>query len=477
MSPATTPATSPTTTPAPADAGGLFEAETGTLHGTEVSTAQAGYSGTGYVDGFDAPDDSVAVPVTAPAGLYRLSIRYASPFGDKKASLQLNGAGAGEVTLPQSDGFTEAPAGEVLLADGANTLTVVDDWGYYSIDALRLTPVPPRPPHRVTGVPVDPRATPAARSLDRYLADHYGQDLISGQQDADSVQWVQDHVGKTPAIAGFDLMDYSPSRVEHGATSQEVEHALAWDKRGGITTFVWHWNAPTDLIDQPGEEWWRGFYTDATTFDVAAALADPSSADYRLLLRDIDAISVQLGRLQAAGVPVLWRPLHEAEGGWFWWGAKGPGPAKALYRLMYDRMVHHNHLHNLIWVWNSVDPAWYPGDDVVDLVSADSYPAAGDHGPVSATYDALLNLTGDTKPAALAEVGSIPDPALMRAYQADWSYFVAWSGDSLTDGTTNPLDLLRRVYDDPKVITLATLGDFKHWPCAAARAPTPVRRT
>ncbi|WP_433892678.1 glycosyl hydrolase [Streptomyces sp. CA-111067] len=446
------------------DTGQVYEAEDGALVGTTVSTAQPGYSGTGYVDGFDAADDSVTVTVTAAPGLYQLALRYSCPSGDKKASLLLNGAGAGEVPLPGNTGFTEAPAGEVLLGEGANTITVRDDWGYYAIDALRLTPVPPRGPHQVSGVPVDPQATPEAASLDRYLAGHYGHDLLSGQQDAAAVQWVQDNVGKTPAIAGFDMMDYSPSRVEHGASSQEVEHALDWDSRGGITTFVWHWNAPSGLIDQPGKEWWRGFYTDATTFDLAAALADPSSADYQLLLRDIDAISVQLGRLQDAGVPVLWRPLHEAEGGWFWWGAKGPGPAKALYRLMYDRMVNHNHLHNLVWVWNSVDPAWYPGDDVVDVVSTDSYPPAGDHGPVSAAYDRLLALTGDTKPAALAETGSIPDPALMRAYQADWSYFVAWPGDSLTDGTTNPLDFLQRVYNDPQVITLDRVGDFKHYP-------------
>jgi hypothetical protein len=439
------------------------EAETGTLHGVSVDTSTPGYSGTGYVDGFDDAGDSLTVTVPdSPGGLYDLTLRYDSPFGDKKTTLLLNGAGAGEVALPGSDGFTTAPAGKVLLKAGDNTITVQSDWGWYDIDALILTPVPPRPPHQLTGRLSDPDATPEARSLYSYLTSHYGKVLLSGQQDMDSVQWLQDNVGRAPAIAGFDMMDYSPSRVAHGATSDEVDKAIAWARRGGIVSFVWHWNAPTDLVDQPGEEWWRGFYTDATTFDVAKALADPQSADYQLLLRDIDAISAQLARLQDAGIPVLWRPLHEAEGGWFWWGAKGPGPADQLYRLMYERMVDHNHLHNLVWVWNSVDPAWYPGDDEVDVVSADSYPPAGDHGPVSGTYDQLVDLAHDSKPAALAEVGSIPDPDLMHSYQADWSYFSTWSGGYLTDGTTNPLDFLERVYDDPDVITLDELGDFTH---------------
>jgi predicted phage gp36 major capsid-like protein len=62
--------------------------------------------------------------------------------------------------------------------------------------------------------------------------------------------------------------------------------------------------------------WWSGFYTAATTFDLAAALADKTSANYALLIRDIDAIAAKLKLLQDANVPVVWRPLHEAEGGW-----------------------------------------------------------------------------------------------------------------------------------------------------------------
>ncbi|WP_405785893.1 glycosyl hydrolase [Streptomyces sp. NBC_00138] len=452
------------TAPPPASGATVYQAEDGTLHGVVVATDEPGYQGTGYVEGFDDGADSVTISVpNSPGGLFALSVRYRSPFGEKKASLLVNGSGIGEVDLPGTDsGFADAQAGKVLLTAGANTVTVQSDWGWYGIDSISLAPVPPRAPHAVTGALTDPRATPQARSLMSYLTSQYGRNLLSGQQDSASEQAVEGITGRAPAIEGLDLMDYSPSRVERGTNSQEIENALAWNARGGIVSLVWHWNAPTDLIDQPGKEWWRGFYTDATTFDVAAALADPTSADYQLLLRDIDAIAVQLGRLQDAGVPVLWRPLHEAEGGWFWWGAKGAGPAKALYRLMYDRLTNVHHLHNLIWVWNSVDPAWYPGDDVVDIVSADSYPAAGDHGPVALTYDRLLSLGNDTKPAALAEVGSVPDPELTRAYQADWSYFVTWSGDYVTDGTSNSAGFLRRVYNDDQVITLDELGDFTH---------------
>ena len=275
---------------------------------------------------------------------------------------------------------------------------------------------------------------------------------------------MEENIGKASAVGGHDLMDYSPSRVERGTTSQEVENMIAWDARGGINTLSWHWNAPSGLIDTPGKEWWRGFYTEATTFDLAAALADPSSADYRLLLRDIDAIAVQLQRLEDASIPVLWRPLHEAEGGWFWWGAKGPEPAKELWRIMYDRLTVQHQLDNLIWVWNSKSPAWYPGDDVVDVVSMDSYPAQGDHGALSGSYDELVALGQDRKLVALGEVGGIPDPDLLEAYQAHWSWFVTWSGSFVQDGVVNPRELLTKIYNHPYVVTLDELGDFKNYP-------------
>jgi len=91
----------------------------------------------------------------------------------------------------------------------------------------------------------------------------------------------------------------------------------------GIVTLCWHWNAPSHLKEDTENEWWGGFYTQHTTFDVAAALADPTSEEYRLLLRDIDVIAAELKKFSDAGKPVLWRPLHEAAGGWFWWGRRG----------------------------------------------------------------------------------------------------------------------------------------------------------
>lgn len=85
---------------------------------------------------------------------------------------------------------------------------------------------------------------------------------------------------------------------------------------------------------------------------------DTTNANYTLLIKDIDTIAVQLKKLQDNGVPVLFRPLHEAEGKWFWWGAQGPEPAKKLYKIVFDRLTRVHKLQNLVWVWNSVAKDW-----------------------------------------------------------------------------------------------------------------------
>ena len=84
---------------------------------------------------------------------------------------------------------------------------------------------------------------------------------------------------------------------------------------GRIATVMWHWNAPANYNQSAGNQkrsGGAGFTRTRTTFDLPAALANPNGSDYQLLLRDIDAAAVELQKYEDAGVPVLWRPLHEA---------------------------------------------------------------------------------------------------------------------------------------------------------------------
>ena len=438
------------------------EAETGVLTGVTIATTTAGYSGLGYVTGLDDAADKLTLTFTAKAGLYELAIGYASPFGDKGIDFQVNDD-KGSGMLKQATSFTQVSLGKFLLKEGQNTVTIFRGWGYFDVDYILLTPalvtLPAKPPKTL----VDAQATPSTKGLFSYLVDQYGSKVISGQQD--DVEYVLEQTGKEPAIGSFDLIDYSPTRVQNGAKPVRTSEAIIdWAKKGdgrGIVSLMWHWNAPTDLINQaPDKLWWRGFYTDATTFDLAAALADKNSDRYKLLLSDIDGIAVQLKKFQDADVPVLWRPLHEAPGGWFWWGAKGAEPFKALWKLLYDRLTIEHNLHNLIWVYTATDTFrtdWYPGDQYVDIVGLDIYTDASAN--MSGNWGSAQALLNGKKLVTLSESGNIPNTDKVRAFGTWWSWFATWTGNDYIK--KQPLDQLKAVFTDADVITRDELPNWR----------------
>ncbi len=443
----------PDTEPPPT--GGIpLEAETGVLTGVAVASAVAGYSGTGYATGFDAPGDKVAWTFNAAGGPYRMSIRYRAPFGNKAFNGILNGGGFSG-SFPGGTLFTPYDAGLVDLAAGSNTLEIGGGWNYYEIDAVTLTPEAPLPPLPVPAIPCDPLATPAARALLAQVAANYGSLTLSGQQELADTTRILAVAGKLPAIIAGDLIDYSPSRVERqGPPANDTESILAKRTAGHLLSFSWHWNAPTGLIDTPDHRWWSGFYTHATTFNFATALADPASAEYALLLRDIDAIAVQLKKAADANIPILWRPLHESEGGWFWWGAQGPGPFKELWRLLHQRLTVHHKLHNLIWVLTSEHPDWYPGHDVVDVVGVDAYPDNRDDA-LASRWSPLLGRFDGIKPLALTEFGGVPDIERMHRLGITWAWFSSWTGS--LGPASEPDEKVARIYQSAEVVTLDEL--------------------
>lgn len=94
------------------------------------------------------------------------------------------------------------------------------------------------------------------------------------------------------------------------------------------------------------------------------------------MMADIDDVARELLKLRDAGVPVLWRPLHELNGDWFWWGKCGPEAFQRLWKLLYTRYTETFGLNNLIWVFgytSQPDAAWYPGDAYIDIAGADNY--------------------------------------------------------------------------------------------------------
>lgn len=168
-----------------------YQAESGALSGTEVLTSEVGYTGTGYVGSFDNADDSVTITVTSSAfQLYDLNVTYQAPYGEKYTSISLNGAGGGQIYFPATTAFTTVSGGQVLLNAGNNTIKFTTNWGWYNIDKISLAPSAPRPAHKVSSAPVNPRTNQQTRNLLKYLIRQYGNKIISGQQDPASYLYV-----------------------------------------------------------------------------------------------------------------------------------------------------------------------------------------------------------------------------------------------------------------------------------------------
>jgi mannan endo-1,4-beta-mannosidase len=267
---------------------------------------------------------------------------------------------------------------------------------------------------------------------------------VSGQTDYQDVEWIEKTTGKAPLILALDFM-HTPKRV--GGTPEDVSQALAWARRGGIVAYQWHWVSPTKARDLG-----KGFYTGSTEFDLAFAIDHPETEDYKQMLVDIDDVATSLKALERAGVPVLFRPLHEAQGAWFWWGAKGAAPCKNLYNLIFDRITAFHHIHNVAWVWN-VYPAsqnkgnpvdWYPGNERVDVVATDYLQGKND-------YDDLSKLCSGRKIIGVAETMNPPDPGPTIAAGAPWAYWVTWARRDWNGKSAG--DVVKAI-NDPLTVTL-----------------------
>lgn len=444
-----------------------LEAETASLSGPNLKVvvpAPSGgpelltnFSGSGYITGFQSDADQVAFhPKSKAGGLYKLAMGYRS-HGRKGYEVEVNDLGlAGMMESTAGDKFGVQAIGTVELEPGKNTVTIHKGWGFYDVDYIELTPTGPTAlPTRPVSPPSDPQVTPEARAVLSRLDDTYGKTTMVGVYKDRDAQYVFDETGTRPSIMGGDLLAYSPQEVAHGTHPErdgETERLIARAQDGYTITLSWHWCSPSGMLDTKQEPWYKCFYTEGTRFDVAKALADPSSSDHALLLSDIDTIAIQLRKLQDANVPVLWRPLHEAEGGWFWWGAKGPKPFVQLWQLLYDRLTKTDGIHNLLWVYTSGgDPAWYPGDGYVDVVGIDAYPKDL-RDPQNAMWDVLRKQFGDRKVLTISEFGGVPDIPRMQRMGEFWSYAVSWSDQE--GPKKNSPEELKRIYASRGVSTL-----------------------
>lgn len=286
---------------------------------------------------------------------------------------------------------------------------------------------------------IDPAATPAAKKLFAMLKSQYGNKTLSGTMG--EIAWgsgyydfIAETSGKQPAVIGFDYIHLASSPanwIDYGDITPVKE---AWES-GAIPQIQWHWNVPR--LNNPKAQLSYG----VSRFSPSNAMI-PGEWEYNVMEKDIAKVAGYLKLLQDAGIPVLFRPFHEAAGDytwgpWFWWGAEGVEVTKQLWDHLRNKLMNEYGIHNLVWVWTvqtanagelaSLDQVSgaYPGNDKCDIVGVDLYESDDLFSNFDAFY-LVRELVEGKKMVTLSECGKLFNPDVTFPKGETWLYFMQW---------------------------------------------------
>ena len=288
-----------------------------------------------------------------------------------------------------------------------------------------------------------------------YICQVYGNQIITGQQESTWVDtpeyemnYIFDATGKLPAMRGLDFMNDDFDGV--------VKRSVDWWNKGGLVTICWHCGPD-----------FSGNYDNCKNDEITDwdAVLTAGTEENKKLIANMDKAGKALQQLQEKGVTVLWRPFHEFDGQWFWWGKGTSENFKKLWIMMYNHFTNDLKLNNLIWVLgyshNGTDykgkpKKWYPGDEYCDIVGADSY-EVDVNGAEERLHKIVRKITNDNKPLIFHECGKIP--TIEQLKQTPWCSFMTWHTEWLID--TNTKEELKEIYNSDYAITLDELPSFK----------------
>lgn len=461
-----------------------YNAESADLNGkAKVSDEREGFKGKGYVTGIAAQSDwelSFDLPAKQ---YYNISITVAADEIVQNG-IAVNGEKISEFTTDGSGEFQTISFNNIMLDKGVNKISIVPENGVLDVDYAEITAsedISKLSQTLKAPALVNKNADYNAKALYQYICESYGKNVILGQHDTMGTTYETDLIyrttGKYPAMRFGDLM-YVTGKENSEQLENEMTAAENWYSNGGIVGYMWNWTSPSDKDDLDS------IYAENTDFDLSKAVTKEKIASMSLedikklekdgkvsaecvaVVEDIDKVSEQLARLRDEGIAVLWRPLHEASNGYFWW-SKDEESYKWLWKLMYQRQTEYHKLNNLIWVWSAQNARWYVGDDYCDVLSLDVYSAnASKDGQVNS----LLFLQGisKNKPIAMSECGTTPDIQSIADEKAMWSYIGQWGGNylmneegRLSEEFNSEADLIT-MYNNNLTVTRDKLPAFNH---------------
>lgn len=455
------------------------EAETGAVSGkAKVKSDRKGHKGKGYVTNISAEEDWSREIELTDSQYYDLTITVASDVPCVNG-IAVNGKKLQDFSASGSGKFEKVTFKNIYIEKGKTAISVIPVDGGLDVDCLTLTASEDISKLDLT------ISKPAlsnkdsdynAKALYQYLCESYGKQVLLGQHDTIGTSAETDMIykttGKYPAIRFGDLM--LATEKDSITTDTEMNIAMDWASKDGIVGYMWHWAAPDDK---------REYYADQTDFDIKKAVTKENIAELSLedikklqkdgkvskecvaVVQDIDTVSEKLSTLRDEGIAVLWRPLHEASNGDFWWG-NDKEAYKWLWKLMYERQTKYHKLNNLIWVWSAQNADWYVGDEYCDVLSCDVY----DDGNKDAQVNIMLFLQSisKNKPIAMSECGSFPDVQSIADEKAMWAFIGQWGGNYLMtdDGKlaeeNNTAAELIKMYNNNLTLTRDKLPDFTH---------------
>lgn len=455
------------------------QAETGSVSGkAKVKSDRKGYKGKGYVTNISAEEDWSREIELTDSQYYDLTITVASDVPCVNG-IAVNGKKLQDFSASGSGKFEKVTFKNIYIEKGKTAISVIPVDGGLDVDCLTLTASEDISKLDLT------ISKPAlsnkdsdynAKALYQYLCESYGKQVLLGQHDTIGTSAETDMIykttGKYPAIRFGDLM--LATEKDSITTDTEMNIAMDWASKDGIVGYMWHWAAPDDK---------REYYADQTDFDIKKAVTKENIAELSLedikklqkdgkvseecvaVVQDIDTISERLSTLRDEGIAVLWRPLHEASNGDFWWG-NDKEAYKWLWKLMYERQTKYHKLNNLIWVWSAQNADWYVGDEYCDVLSCDVY----DDGNKDAQVNIMLFLQSisKNKPIAMSECGNFPDIQSIADEKAMWAFIGQWGGNYLMtdDGKlaeeNNTAAELIKMYNNNLTLTRDKLPDFTH---------------
>ena len=297
------------------------------------------------------------------------------------------------------------------------------------------------------------------------------------------VRYLKELTGEEPAIRGFDFGSYCPCYAwDDGVAGRMID----WAKnKNGICTASWHVNVPVTKADYTlGEplDFGRTTYKPNTDFVTANCMVK-GTMEYDYFQLCMKNLAAELKKLQDAGVPVIFRPFHEAEGNpsktedpidgsgaWFWWSKEGAVVYNKLWTFLQDTLRDEYGLHNLIYeqnlyAWSDNSAKWYSGDDKVDIVGYDKYNCqynrhdgkqAGtpNEDAEAGLFYTLNKFVKGNKMVSMPENDTVPSLKNMTVEHAYWLYFCPWY-DSEQEHF-----LCGKEYQDPETLTELYKSDF-----------------